>query len=107
MSDMTDSGQKKVIPLYMKAKTSFLTFLYSFFKKGKYISKNTTPEIKSEEIHLEEIQPLDLYTQYRNLYLDPTTTIRSRAISLGISRSTSERLLKKFKNIQRNKRVGK
>lgn len=90
----------------MKAtKLPFFAFLFSFFKTKKHISKNTTPEIKSEEIHQEEIQPLDLYTQYRNLYLDPTTTIRSRAISLGISRSTSERLLKKFKNIQRNKRI--
>lgn len=96
----------------MKAKLPFFAFILSFFPKGKRVSKNNsteikTEEIKTEEIHQEEIQPLDLYMQYRNLYLDPTTTIRSRAKSLGISRSTSERLLKKFKNVQRNKRVDK
>ena len=78
-------------------KLPFFAFFFSFFPNGKRVSQNKTTEIKSEEIHQEVIQPLDLYTQYRNLYLDPTTTIRSRAMSLGISRSTSERLLKKFR----------
>jgi len=87
----------------MKTKTTklpFFAFLSSFFAKGKRISK-------TKEVLAAELQTLDIYTQYRNLYLDPTTTIRSRAKDLNISRHKSEELTKRLKNIQRNKRIEK
>lgn len=83
-----------------KTKLPFFAFLCSFFAKG-------TRKKKSNEVLAEEKQTLDLYTQYRNLYLDPTTTIRSRSKDLNISRHKSEELTKRLKNIQRNKRIEK
>lgn len=90
-----------------KTKLPFFAFILSFFPNRKHVCKNESTDIKTEEIHQEVIQPLDLYMQYRNLYLDPTTTIRSRAKSLNISRHKSEDFTKRFKNLQRNKRVEK
>ena len=59
---------------------------------------------KSKEVQTEDKHP-DLYTLYRNLYLDPSTSIRSRATTLNISRHLSEKMTNQLKNIQRNKRV--
>lgn len=83
-------------------KLPFFTFLCSFFAHGERVSKNKTTEIKSELI-----QPLDLYTQYRNLYLNPDSSIRSRARDLNISRGLSEKMTKQLKNVQRNIRIKK
>lgn len=81
-------------------KPSILTFIISLFTKG--VSK----EEKTEQV-VKDVQPLDIKTQYIQLYLDPTTSIRSRARDLMISRSASERLYKEVKHLPRNKRYEK
>lgn len=83
----------------MKAKTTLFNLINSFFKK-LYKKKQTT------ENQTKETQP-NIYTLYRQLYLDPYTTIRSRASALQISRSKSESLTKQLKNVQRNNRIKK
>lgn len=83
----------------MKTKTTLFKFLKSFFKKLSNKKQSTDNETK-------ETQP-SLYTLYRQLYLNPYTTIRSRASDLHISRSKSETFTKLLKNVQRNNRVKK
>lgn len=95
---------KKIILLYMKAKTTktklpFFAFILSFFPKGKHISK-------TKKVLTEEKQP-DIYSLYWKLLLDSSTSIRSRAKSLNISRYLSQKITNELKNVQRNKRVKK